>query len=248
MPVSVKCTLIKIFLLSFLSLLLPGCTASSSEGGSSGSPSALFTASPVSAACSVSIQFDASASFHENLSFEIIKYEWDYDYDGSVFSAEDTGMLVSHSFNTPGVKGIHTVALSVTDNKSVPETDIITDQIEIDFTNHKPFSDAGGPYTAFKSADSFVTVTLDGSGSYDIDDPCDSVVQYKWDTDGDGFFGSDDSDGTPWSTGTDLAGVSPVIVYSGWFINDDITIALIVSDNYSLWSDAAETEINVRDE
>ena len=74
------------------------------------------------------------------------------------------------------------------------------------------------------------------------------MVQYKWDTDGDGLFGDDDSDGTPWSTGTDLAGVSPVIVYSGWFINDVITIALIVSDNYSLWSDAAETEINVRAE
>lgn len=232
--------------LLFISFQLANCSgASSSDGDSSGNPVAKFTASPTTAVCGQAIQFDGGESIHQNPSFQIAGYEWDFDYNGSVFTEDDTGKVVSHVFNSPGVLGTHTVALRVSDNRAAPYTDVTSSQIEIAFSNRPPVSDAGGPYTAYKSGELPVSVTLDGSGSYDTDDPCDEVSQYKWDTDGDGLFGADDTDGTPWSSGSDLTGESPVIENADWSLGVTYPVQLIVTDCYGLESPASDAEIKV---
>ena len=237
-----------IITLLFPAPFISGCSGSSGggESGSTGSPVAAFTAVPSAAGCSINIEFDASSSFHENPDFSIVKYEWDFDYNGSVFTVQDNGKIVSHAFSSPCDKGTHTVALRVTGSSSEAGKDITTDTVEVSFTNHQPVSDAGGPYTVYKDGGTgLCSVILDGSASYDADAPCDEVSLYQWDTDGDGYFGADDTDGTYWSSGTDLTGVYPEINTSEWNAGQTITLELIVTDCYGLESAAASSLITV---
>ncbi len=231
----------------FQLVLLISCSAtSSSNEDSSGYPVAQFTVSSLTASCGQSIQFDGGGSSHEDPSLIIAEYEWDFDYEGTVFNIEDTGEIVSHVFDSPGTLGFHTVALRVRDNSVKPRTDTATAQIEISFTNIQPVSDSGGPYIVYKSGDSPVSVSLDGSGSYDANSPCDEVCHYKWDTDNDGLFGEDDNDGTPWSDGADLTGVSPEIENADWSVGETKQISLIVYDSYGMGSSAAVTTVEVK--
>ena len=238
-------SLIPILTILTLVMLLLACRMSGNETDS-GNPVAVFTAVPETAACSQSIQFDAAGSYHEAASQSITNYEWDFDYNGLVFDVEDSGILVQKAYDSPGTLGIHTVALRVTDDGSVPSSAVTTLEIEVSFVNNIPVADPGGPYWVTRYGDGSIdTANLDASGSADPDAPCDQVSQYAWDTDGDGLFGEADTDGTPWSVDCDLTGTSPQIANAPWSAGTVVPVSLRVKDSYGLWSNPGNTDITV---
>jgi hypothetical protein len=157
----------------------------------------------------VPVTFDASGTTDPDTAATDLTYAWDLDNDGQFDDA--VGQTVQHTWNAPYTGGI---GLKVTDNcpAGVDQTnwdgeDFAYTTVEIG--NHAPVSDPDGPYTAAPSA----TITLDGSGSYDID-PGDSIVSYAWDLDNDGLFGTDDDpDDATGTTAPFTAGPTPGTVY-----------------------------------
>jgi len=69
-------------------------------------------------------QFDASASTAPALG-SIVKYTWDFDFDGVTLTPDALGVTVSHGYTVPG---IYTVALEVEDDKG--QTDRTTLKIQ----------------------------------------------------------------------------------------------------------------------
>lgn len=148
---------------------------------------AAFGVSATSAAPTQELQFDASASTHGTPGRGIVKYEWDFDYEGGPFFAEAAGMTVDHSF--PHF-GDYNVALRVTDDAEPPQSMIATTWITVDQGNRAPVADAGGPYDIRLGGE----LVLDASGSSDPDlDFLDDLVAFDWDVDDDGEF--DDAHG-----------------------------------------------------
>jgi alpha-tubulin suppressor-like RCC1 family protein len=80
-------------------------------------PMALFTMTPDPAVAGTEITFDASSSMHGHPDRQIILYEWDFDYDQSLFKPNAQGNVVTHTF-TADQPGETIVALRVTDDAS----------------------------------------------------------------------------------------------------------------------------------
>jgi PKD repeat protein len=76
--------------------------------------------------------------------------------------------------------GLYTVSLTVYDADGDNDMETKIDYINI---NWPPIADASGPYTAEEG----VTITFDGSGSYDPDG---DIVSYSWDFDNDSVVDS----------------------------------------------------------
>jgi hypothetical protein len=143
----------------------------------------------------VPVNLDASASADPDS--PVLTYEWDLDNDGLFGAADDNcfgqsddavGVQPSWTWSAP-YAGV--IALKVSDNGCFADPTYYTGGVDVAYTtvdigNHAPVSDPDGPYKAPPNG----TITLDGSGSYDID-PGDSIVSYAWDLDNDGFY--DDS-------------------------------------------------------
>ena len=105
---------------------------------------------------------------------------WDFNYDGSTFSAGSTGSLTpTNTYSTPGT---YTVALSITDSNSVNDISYLT--ITVD-----PFI---GP-TATAGSDQTIDEgdTASFSGSYSDSDGTVSSGGIAWDFDYDGIFNAD---------------------------------------------------------
>ena len=211
---------------------------------------ASFTVQPSTASCEVPMQFDGNSSYASQ-GHNIIKYEWDFDYDGITFDVQATGAFVEYSYPRMNVTGSgedmiiipYTVALRVTDDSNPAETDIATGNATLSFQNNAPIADAGGPYYSTLINDAPVPVTITGN-SFDPDIPCDEVVTYKWDTDGDGLFGSDDTDGGL-CNGSECEGSTITIVDSYWSFGESVIIGLRVIDSYGLVSNASETTVQI---
>jgi hypothetical protein len=90
-------------------------------------------------------------------------------------------------------------------------------------TNNPPVADANGPYTGTVGQ----AITLDGSGSWDPD-AGDSIVNWEWDTDGDGQY-------------DDMAGETVQVTWNSPFSG---TIGLRVTDTHSA-SDIAEAIVTI---
>jgi hypothetical protein len=71
-----------------------------------------------------------------------MKYEWDYDYNGSDFDADAEGVMSAFTYTGAGSRGIHMVAVRVTDNNIPALNDIVTQNVELSFTNSAPSADA----------------------------------------------------------------------------------------------------------
>ena len=169
-------------------------------------PVAVFAANPNPAQCSQTVTFNASGSYHNNPTKNIVTYRWDFDYDGStpdwdVQGDETTAQQVTSSY---GQYGMYTVLLQIEDNNSPAKLDQTTVVVDVSHSldNANPMANTGGPYI-ISSGDS---LTLDGSGSTDPNESCgDSIVTYEWDLDGDGTYdGANDVTGEtstiPWAT------------------------------------------------
>ena len=137
------------------------------------------------------IKFDASGSFHTDSSRHIVKYEWDFDgdgtYDFTTTDPADPNAVYTYADPNPAVEGdpaqVVTARLRVTDDNEPPQTDIDTREITVAEPPHIPFARPGGPYKATVG----IPFTLDGSRSFDID-AGDSITTYQWDLDNDGVW------------------------------------------------------------
>lgn len=142
-------------------------------------PVANIQAQPNPGALGQTIYFDASGSYHVDPAKEIIEYQWDFDAsDGVDFEFPDaTGPMVEHAY---GDLGDYTVTVKVMDNSSPSRFDIGTYTVQITVPPHPPTASIGGPYLATVGE----TVQVDGSGSYDIDEPLgDAIITWEWEAD-----------------------------------------------------------------
>ncbi|UCC86494.1 MAG: PKD domain-containing protein [Anaerolineales bacterium] len=108
----------------------------------------------------------------------IVKYEWDFNYDGRSFVADAVGQTVTTSY-PDGPKKV-TAALRVTDDKGASHT--VTVQVQVQ--NVAPTAEAGGPYTGQVGAIISLAGTATDPGSIDQ-----AGLNYTWDF-GDGTKGS----------------------------------------------------------
>lgn len=133
----------------------------------------MYTYPSTTAAAGQSILFDAQGSYHGRPDRGIVSCEWDFDYDGTNFTPDATGVTVSHSYS---ISGSRRVALRVTDNNSPAKTAIVSKIITVTYLT-PPVSVPGGPYyTNVGDA-----LQLDGSRSYDPDSAYgDYITNYQW--------------------------------------------------------------------
>ncbi|MHA2429386.1 MAG: PKD domain-containing protein [Candidatus Hermodarchaeia archaeon] len=133
-------------------------------------PIADFTSSPTHGNAPLDVSFTENATSYDG----IVNWEWDFDSDTVVDSMEPNP---TYRYDQPG---LYTVSLTVYDADGDNDMETKIDYINI---NWPPIADASGPYTAEEG----VTITFDGSGSYDPDG---DIVSYSWDFDNDSVVDS----------------------------------------------------------
>jgi hypothetical protein len=140
------------------------------------------------------VLLDGSCSYHTSKTAKIVKYEWDFDYAAaSGFVADASGAKVTISGGYPLV-GLYPIALKVTDDQDVPQTDIAVCDVNVHEPPHCPHAfahpDSSKPEPRYIGWPG-VAVVLDGSASWDPDN---EIVAWDWDLDDDGLFGTEDND------------------------------------------------------
>jgi len=169
--------------------------------------------------------FDGTHSV--NGTYEIVLYEWDFESDGTYDAVGPTAL---HSFAD---YGNYTATLRVTDNRDIVTggtkpamTSTDTCHVWVHPPPHPPIPDANGPYLAQPG----MPVELDGTGSWDPNEPEDYIEVWSWDLNNDGVFG-------------DAFGA---LVNHTWPDPGVYPIALMVQDSTALWSvEASRTEVRV---
>ncbi|MFN3202685.1 MAG: PKD domain-containing protein, partial [Bradymonadia bacterium] len=137
--------------------------------------------------CQSPVTFSPAGTYHQDPRRSIVSYQWDIDYDGN-FQVDFNAESPSFTFTAPGA---HTVALRVTDDQGRTDIDLVT--VDLSIQNVAPTADAGGPYQTAIVNGAAVPVDIDASASFDANAPCDRIVSYEWDFNGDGVF--DDANG-----------------------------------------------------
>jgi len=122
------------------------------------------------------VTFDGSGSKDPDGS--IVKYEWDFDYDGRVFIVGATGRTASMGY--PDGPALVTIALQVTDDRGASQ--IATTQVTV--VNVAPTVEAGGPYVG--EVDSLIGMAGTAVDPGFVDQ---TGLTYRWDF-GDGTQGS----------------------------------------------------------
>lgn len=154
-------------------------------------PVACFNAQPNPGYLDIPISFNPACTYHSDSTKSIVLYEWDFDNDGVYDVSSATPDVQTHVWDDATYDlGTFPVTLRVTDNSDDPVKDTYTLNINLTLPPHPPVANANGPYMAsFCAAD---TLTLNGSGSYDIDEgtsesgnpPFDTITAWNWDLDG----------------------------------------------------------------
>ena len=121
-----------------------------------------------------SVTFNGTGSTDNDCSGDsIVLWEWDFEYSG-VFSADDTGSIVSHSYSTPGD---YSVQLRVTDNEG--GTDLLDTPLAVTVVNQAPeISITNCPSVDVNTS----SYDFEWTASDDVDDP--SSMQYNVSKDG----------------------------------------------------------------
>jgi|GEM_PF-6889283 len=94
--------------------------------GPTGSPTATASANPTSGPAPLTVNFDGTATDPDN---KIVKYEWDFDNDGTFDWSSTTSAATSHTYTEAGT---HVAAFRVTDETGLTGVDYIT--ISVDLT------------------------------------------------------------------------------------------------------------------
>ena len=188
-------------------------------------PIAVGSVAPNPAGENFPITLDHSRSFHQDPERSLVLFEWDIDNDGtydlsSADSNPSPALAVAGGYDCVAAGSFpctHTLGLRVTDDASPPVT--ATDVVILDLTvpPHAPSADAGGPYLVCVDEQ----LTLDGSGSFDVDEgntgpegtAPDTITFYEWELDGVSPFdyAESDSPDDPTTTWTfDTVGIADV--------------------------------------
>lgn len=143
--------------------------------GSNQPPDPQFTVTPASPSINDEATFDASGSTDPDGS--IVEYRWDFDGD-TIYETSGVDTVVTHSYATAGDREVVLQLLdNAGDTASVARTITVIDNLP---------PRAAFAYTpASPGVDE--AVTFDASASDDTDG---TVVEYRWDFDGDGAFES----------------------------------------------------------
>lgn len=162
------------------------------------------------------LTLDGSNSYHTDPFRKIVRYEWDVNGDGSfdLASPDPTAVhtYLAAVYTQSTLPRDITVTLRVTDDNIPSKTDTDTATITIAIPPHPPVAVHGGAYTATMG----VGMTLDGSGSFDID-PTDTINRYGWELDGVYPYDFDDA-----------VGPSPTVT---WDNSGTVNVGLKVWDN-----------------
>ena len=156
----------------------------------SGAPVAVAKAIPNPAVAGGLVKLDGSASFHQDPTKAIVKWEWDIGNNGSF---EYSGPVVN--WTAPATLGTYQVKLRVTDNFGTPATSDTVINVEVSIPPLAPTANAGGPYNFCPASKPWF---LDGSGSVNPDEgahdplcplcPGDTIVSWAWDLNTDGTY------------------------------------------------------------
>lgn len=202
-------------------------------------PNACFTAEPNPGYLDIPITLDPACSYHSDAGKTIVLYEWDLDNDGEFDDASSTTPEPQTRIWDSGTYGLGTypVSLRVTDDSATPVTDTYTLDVDLTTPPHPPVADSGGPYMVSLCAGD--SLTLDGSGSYDIDEgqsesgsaPFDTITQYEWDL-----------NGAPWTYPVDALDNEIFVVDSSGFSAGTVQMSLRVTDNTELAYPGSQVE------
>lgn len=165
----------------------------------SGAPVAVAKAIPNPAIAGAQVTLDGSASFHQDPTKAIVKWDWDIGNDGSW---DLTGPVVL--WTAPAVLGNYQVKLRVTDNFGVGTTADTIITVEVSIPPLPPTANAGGPYHFCPGAKPWF---LDGSKSVNPDEG-----QHQAGAPGDTIYGAPGQ--FSWNLGTafgDAVGVKPSV-------------------------------------
>lgn len=207
-------------------------------------PVAVARASSQQISCGQTVTLSGDMSYHQHPGHSIVTYQWDFEDDGTF---DETGIEVTHDYL---VYGSHTARLRVTDDQGKTSESTVT--VTLSFVNVNPVANPGGPYTTSILNGSAIPITLDASRSSDPNAPCDSVVEYAWDTDGDGLFGTADTNGVDLNgdqisdVPTDYVGASVNYVNHAWQRGVSYIIKLKVKDSLGAWSAETSTQIDIQ--
>jgi PKD repeat protein len=139
-------------------------------------PTAAFAVAPNPALSGVAVTFNAAKSTDSDGT--VVKYEWDFDGNGSYETSTGATAATNRTFATPGER---IVGLRVTDNNGATATTTLPVTIQ----NRAP----AASFTATPTtAQSGVAIAFDASAS---SDPDGTVAKYEWDLDGNGSYETD---------------------------------------------------------
>ncbi len=151
-------------------------TATRSLGVLNSPPTAAFTATPNPAPTGTAISFNAGGSGDSDGT--VVKYEWDFDGNGSYETNAGVSAITGKSFATAGSR---TIGLRVTDNNGATATSSTTVSVE----NRLPIASFT---TTPSTAQSGVAISFNAAAS---SDPDGTIAKYEWDFDGNGSYETD---------------------------------------------------------
>ncbi|MBM4291466.1 MAG: PKD domain-containing protein, partial [Deltaproteobacteria bacterium] len=205
-------------------------------------PTALAAVTPSRPACNAQVELNGGGSSTDgplDNGFALVRYQWDLTNDGT-FDAEGVSVLR----NAVG-DGPVTARLRVTDasNRTSEATAVYT----ISNNNLPPVGNAGGPYATTILNGVRQPVTLDARATVDPNAPCDAVARYEWDTDNDGLFGANDTNGVAGVGNSDAVGaLVENHVNSQWRVGLSYIVRLRTCDTKGACS-VVEADLTVSD-
>jgi len=134
-------------------------------------------------------QMNGSSSYHPDPERSIVQWLWDWDASDGLDWINPDG--VGQQPTNPGYtnEGDFVITLRVKDDNDPPRYDTESTIVSLTLDNHPPVAVAI-PDSLLPSYAGIVNepISLIGSQSYDPD-PEDSIIEWSWDTDGNGEFG-----------------------------------------------------------